>query len=112
MLYLDKAWSDLQALTGPGSGVEPARPAFRMFEGAVTMTGWGWEPWVRAVMPEEVVEIARDLEALTDHEAVAYFVDSGMDADDHEYPVSYLRAARTFVSGLAASCCGMAYMIG
>jgi hypothetical protein len=112
MLYLDKAWRELQALTRPGSAAVPARPAFRMFEGAVTMVGWGWEPWIRVVTPVEVAEIARDLEALADHEAVAFFMKSGMDGDGCEYPVSYLRAAQTFVSGLAARGCGMVYLIG
>ncbi|OJU39953.1 MAG: hypothetical protein BGN97_14110 [Microbacterium sp. 69-10] len=33
MLYLDKAWSYLQALTRPVDGGDDGRPSFRMFEG-------------------------------------------------------------------------------
>src|SRR5699024_1047701 len=49
MLYLDKAWSAMQALTAPNLPGEAPRPAYRMFEGRVTMDGYGWLPWARSI---------------------------------------------------------------
>nr|WP_314843226.1 hypothetical protein [uncultured Microbacterium sp.] len=107
MLYLDKAWSLLQALTGPSSANGAARSSHRMFEGQVTMDGYGWIPWVRAVSPEEVVEIARDL---ADLQPVA--IEEGAVDRDTQYMLDYLNRAVQFVSGLAVSGRGFVYMIG
>ena len=38
MLYLDKAWRELQELTRPPHGSHPTRPAYRMFEGTSRCT--------------------------------------------------------------------------
>jgi hypothetical protein len=116
MLYLDKAWSMLQRLTEPGSLDDQPRAAFRMFEGRVTGREWGWDAWVRALTPEEVVAIAHDLAGIDDAEARARFVEIGCfgrhsDAEA-DYGMRYLRAARMFVTGLAAEDRGMAYLIG
>ncbi len=69
MLYLDKAWRYLQQITGPPSATTPARPAYRMFEGRVTMRREGWIPWYRALASAEMAEVARDLAVVTDHMA-------------------------------------------
>ncbi|MCR8669592.1 YfbM family protein [Agrococcus sp. HG114] len=116
MLYLDKAWSMLQRLTGPGSGDGDVRPAYRMFEGHVTDREGGWEPWVRALPPDEVPAIARDLAGIDDAEARARLRESGRfggepDAEA-DYAMHYLDAARAFVSALATEGRGMAYLIG
>ncbi|MFT4137092.1 hypothetical protein [Microbacterium sp.] len=102
MLYLDKAWQELQYLTGPHLP-GGARPSYRMFEGRVTMQGYGWIPWVRALHPDEMPAIARDLWAIED-------ADAGSDTDS--YVVPYLRRAQAFASGLAAEGRGAVYMIG
>lgn len=114
MLYLDKAWSLLQALTAPKGGDEP-RPAYRMFEGRVTDTETGWVSWVRALTPNEVAAIARDLDSIDDDDAGARFRERARFGDpeaDAEYGHQYLRKARAFVAALAADGRGMAYMIG
>lgn len=115
LLYLDKAWSLLQALTAPKAGDEEPRPAYRMFEGRVTDTATGWVSWVRALTPGEVVAIARDLESIDDDDAEARFREHARWGDpdaEAAYGQQYLRAARAFVAGLVASGRGMAYKIG
>ena len=114
MLYLDKAWRHLQVLTAPLGAGMAERPAFRMFEGNVTMHNEGWEPWVRVLTPSEVLAIAQDLDDLSDAEArlrlpVSPFVDRDLDV---EYAVSYLRRARVFATNLADEGRGMVYLIG
>jgi hypothetical protein len=51
MLYLDKAWGALLALTRPALGDRSTCAASRMFEGEVAMHGLGWDPWVRTILP-------------------------------------------------------------
>lgn len=104
LLYLDKAWRALQVLTGP------SRAAYRMFEGSVTPSGLGWHPWVRAIAPEDVVDVAEDLRALVDEVATV-----GLCAgvfEDADYVLHFLLRARTYVEGLASEGRGMVYMIG
>ncbi|MFA4841090.1 MAG: DUF1877 family protein [Agrococcus sp.] len=116
LLYLDKAWPLLQALTAPGPGDSEARPAHRMFEGRVTSTDTGWHAWVRALSPDEVVDIARDLAPIDSEQAAASLraaARSGADPDaEAQYGAQHLGAASTFVSRLAAEGRGMVYMIG
>ncbi|MBT8158878.1 MULTISPECIES: DUF1877 family protein [Arthrobacter] len=114
MLYLDKAWGHLQVLTAPLRAGMAARPAFRMFEGNVTMHDDGWEPWVRALAPSEVLAIAQDLDDVSDAEVrlrlpVSPYVDRDLDV---EYAVGYLRRARVFARNLADEGRGMVYLIG
>ena len=103
LLYLDKAWRSLQLVTGP------TRAAFRMFEGSVTPTGLGWHPWIRALTPEDVAEVAEDLRARVDEVATV-----GLPAviEDEDYVLHFLLRARTYVEGLASEGRGMVYMIG
>lgn len=114
MLYLDKAWRHLQFLTSSSKAGEPARPAFRMFEGNVTMHHEGWEPWVRALTPSEVLTIARDLAEVSDDEL--QHVLPNLPHVDREsevkYAVAYLQRARAFVTNLADEGRGMVYLIG
>lgn len=112
LLYLDKAWPDLQALTLLTSPPGVARPAYRMFEGDVTVSvdGWSWDPWVRALAPTEIRLIAEDLDDLD--------ADVGGDRlrgpmrTDCDYVLHFLEQARRFTSGLARDGRGMAYLIG
>lgn len=114
MLYLDKAWRYLQFLTSSSKAGETVRPAFRMFEGSVTMNHEGWEPWVRALTPSEVVVIARDLVEVSDDEV--HHLLSNLPHVDREsgvkYAVAYLQRARAFVTNLAEEGRGMVYIIG
>jgi hypothetical protein len=116
LLYLDKAWPLLQELTGPRSPQDKPRPAYRMFEGAVTMRGWGWEPWVRPLAPGEVRDIARDLGSLTEGDARMRLSAPSSSGDRHPgdvgYALQFLDRARAFVDGLVADGRGMVYMIG
>ncbi|MCZ9881131.1 DUF1877 family protein [Arthrobacter sp. B2a2-09] len=114
MLYLDKAWRHLQVLTAPLRAGMAARPAFRMFEGNVTMHDEGWEPWVRALTPSEVLAIAQDLDDVSDAEVRLRLPDSPyVNRDlDVEYAVGYLRRARVFATNLADEGRGMVYLIG
>lgn len=57
MLYLDKCWSLLQRLTR--RSFDDVRPAYRLFEGGVDV--WavgGYEPYVKALSPEELRLVA------------------------------------------------------
>ncbi|MGO4591424.1 hypothetical protein [Paenarthrobacter sp. 2TAF44] len=114
MLYLDKAWRQLQAFTAPLGSVVVARPAFRMFEGSVTMHDDGWEPWVQALTPSDVVAIAQDLNIISEAElSLRLPVSPHIDrASDVQYSVGYLRRARVFVTNLADAGRGMVYLIG
>ena len=114
LLYLDKAWWDLQALTGPTRPTEPVRPAYRMVEGqpALSEDGWSWTPWVRALDPAEIRLIAQDLAELTAEVARDRLRREGATEDDADYVVHYLERARSFVGGLAREGRGMAYLIG
>ena len=63
-LHLERAWIDLQRLTRPADG-DVARPAYRMFEGNVSFdAGLGATPWVRAILPDDVIAIRDDLRLL------------------------------------------------
>lgn len=113
MLYLDKAWSALQALTGPTPDGRAAHASFRMFEGSVTMHDLGWEPWVRTILPEEVPAIRDDLCAF--EETQAHAAARGGRRGDHDeglYIAQYLRTAQEFVRSLAHDGRGMVYLIG
>jgi len=117
MLYLDKAWSALQALTRPRSDDGTARAAYRMFEGSVTMHDMGWDPWVRTILPEEVPAIRDDLCSIHQSrvQAWARTWHSPHGADDESelrYVLDFLGRAQEFVQSLAKDGRGMVYLIG
>jgi hypothetical protein len=115
MLYLDKAWSDLQDLTATEARDGVARPSFRMFEGNVTMRGWGWDPWVRVIVPSEVPSIRDDLNAIADAQVRAWARGRSHLRDEQEelqYVLQFLSRAREFVDALASDGRGMVYLIG
>ncbi len=115
-LNLDKAWPDLQQVTGPAHDKVLPRPAFRMFEGDVHWGPFGHDRWMRIIPPREVPIIAADLEALTeddirtklDGRPARYFdtVDESV-----EYIQNAIERARTFVRGLVESGRGFIYLI-
>lgn len=107
MLYLDKAWSGLQALTGPAMPGDLPRPAYRMFEGQVTMAGYGWIPWARALSPDEIAVIAEDLV-----EVQRTLPDDAVPDRDARYVRDFLQRAVDFATQVASSHRGVAYMIG
>lgn len=117
MLYLDKAWSALQALTRPSHEGPASESAYRMFEGAVTMDGMGWEPWVRVILPSEVPGIRDDLREV-DEKRIDDWVrrwrspHGAIDEAERRYVLDYLEHAREFVESLAAEGRGMVYLIG
>lgn len=115
MLYLDKAWRELQGMTRPSGGTAPPRPAFRMFEGEVRMCDGGWESWVRTIVPDEVAAIRDDLWRIgaRDIDASATPARYGGDIEgEREYVYTFLRRAQEFMVGLADRGRGMVYMIG
>ncbi len=116
MLYLDKAWTHLQLITSANTERSAPRPAFQIFEGQVTMHDRGWDPWIRAVTPEEVTLADQDLATITDHDAksrVQQWYHGFRDPDDEvRYALDFLERARLFVHGLAEDGRGMVYMIG
>lgn len=117
MLYLDKAWGLLQQLTAPATDTDETRPAHLMFEGRVTYNDdWGWDGWVRALTPEQVVEIAPDLDRIGDDEVKERLrgcaLPDGRSDAEARYALQYLGKAREFVAGLAAEGRGMVYLIG
>ncbi len=113
MLYLDKAWRELQLLTGPWRLEGTARPAFAMFEGEVAMRDLGWEAWVRPLFPEDLPGIERDLADLVRIEAEQITPSSATeDARDEVCMMHFLQRAHEFVAGLVADGRGMVYMIG
>lgn len=116
LLYLDKAWRELQWLTGPDDAGRPARPSYRMFEGQVTMRGFSWIPWVRTLVPDDMPAIARDLWSIEDADAIfddrVIWGPRGPGGAPDDDVVPYLRKARAFAAGLAAEGRGMVYTIG
>jgi hypothetical protein len=114
MLYLDKAWRELQHLTRPERPGGPASPAYRMFEGHVTTApdGYSWFPWTRALRPDEMAPIACDLDRLTPEVVRAGLRADRTDDGDVAYVLQYVEAARCFVAGLERDGRGMAYLIG
>lgn len=117
MLYLDKAWGALQALTRPASDGPREGQAYRMFEGQVTMHGMGWTPWVRVILPEEVPAIRDDL-CLFDESSVRAWAAGWRSpfGANHEnevrYVIDFLERAKQFVANLAEDGRGMVYTIG
>ncbi|WP_144794943.1 DUF1877 domain-containing protein [Microbacterium paludicola] len=117
MLYLDKAWSALQSLTHPRSGVACSGACHRMFAGRVTMHERGWSSWVRTILPEEVPAIRDDLIAITDEQVGAWmpaWLDPGGVRGEGElrYVLDFLHRAQAFVETLTANGRGMVYLIG
>lgn len=115
MLYLDKAWGPLQAITRPIAGGGSARAAFRMFDGRVTMHDDGWDPWVRTILPDEVPAIRDDVCGIGVSELTAWAKHGphGRDAEEElNYVLGHLRRAQEFVVGLVADGRGMVYLIG
>lgn len=117
MLYLDKAWSSLQSLTEPAADRAPAESCYRMFEGRVTHTGLGWEPWVRTLVPDDMPAIHSDLRTF-DGDRVRLWMRTWRnpyDTDDDEecrYVMRHLQSAHRFVEGLVEDGRGMVYLIG
>lgn len=107
LLYLDRAWSALQVATRPCTPAAEPRPAYRMFEGDVIMDydRCCWEPWGRALRPEEMDEISVDLGQITVADIAGWMF-------DEDYVLHYLQRARAFVDRLVADGRGMVYMIG
>lgn len=114
MLYLDKAWPALQALTRPTPDDGVVRAAYRMFEGDVTMHDMGWDPWVRTILPEEVPAIRDDLCAIGEARLQARILGgrSGRAEDELRYTLDYLRLAQGFTESLAMDGRGFVYLIG
>lgn len=117
MLYLDKAWSALQSLTRstPGDSATPA--SHRMFEGNVTLHARGWNPWIRAILPDDVPPIHDDLSSISEPRVRAWArtwaSPHGANGEDElHYVLDHLHRAQEFVESLAADRRGMVYLIG
>lgn len=89
-----------------------------MFEGQVDFDddGCSWRPWVRALPPDVVAAIARDLENISDHDIIASLSGSLSPASSWEadaaYATEYLHRASRFAATVASDRRGFAYMIG
>ena len=119
MLYLDKAWRNLQIMTEPSDPFGECRPAYRMFEGDVTpLENWeGWLPWVRAIPPEDVAPIADDLDEISHADFVSWFTRHNNESledgeSEAEYVGFHIDRARRFLRTLEKSGRGFTYMIG
>jgi hypothetical protein len=116
MLYLDNAWLALQSPKHPAPG-SPAGSSYRMFEGNVTMHGLGWDPWVRTILPEEVLVIRDDLCAIDESRVRAWARTwrSRHGADDESElrcVLDFLGQSQEFVQSHAAEGRGMLYLVG
>ncbi|WP_152360490.1 DUF1877 family protein [Microlunatus speluncae] len=115
MLYLDKCWRYLQALTQPDYGQDP-RPAYWLFEGEVTFVhdGLAWIPWTRVLDPDEVAEVARDLSLLGTDDVRSLLRQPGFrsSADEYGYIAQYLADAQDFAARMAKDGSGLVYLIG
>jgi hypothetical protein len=114
MLYLDKCWHYLQALTRPDHGAAP-RPAYRLFEGEVSYVEDGaYRPWVRVLDAEEVAEIARDLALLDEDDVRTWTAATSLSRgrEDFDYIKHYLAAAKDFITRLVPAGWGLLYLIG
>lgn len=81
-----------------------------------TNGGMTWTAWARALAPDEVVRIARDLEMIDDSDVRASLsgssrVDQDI-SDDVDYVVGFLNRARDFAVAAASDERGFAYLIG
>jgi hypothetical protein len=112
MLYLDKLWQELQLLTCPQRDDEPARPAYRMFQGDVTMSGLAWEPRYGVLVPAEMAQIAKDLSLLDDELETIGLGRVGLSGQMLDDTRHFLRRACSFTEGLVVDGRGMVYMIG
>lgn len=117
MLYLDKAWSALQDLTRPAPENPGAGASYRMFEGEVEMNDFGWDPWARTILPEEVPAIRDDLCSIDQARVQAWAHAwrgpyAARDEPDVRYVLDYLERAQEFVQSLVAVGRGMVYLIG
>jgi len=113
-LYLDKAWRFLQRATAPRRSDATPRVAYQMFEGQVDFDddGCSWRPWVRALPPDAVAAVARDLEHISDGDIIASLSPgTSLDADA-AYAAEYLHRASRFAAAVAADGRGFAYIIG
>lgn len=113
MLYLDKCWPLLQRLTHQSPG--EVRPAYRLFEGDVD--AWaigGYEPYVKALTPEELARVADDLETVTESDVEALFQrdDFFPREGDRDYLLEYLDEAKRFAVELRERGFGLVYTIG
>ncbi|MCP2047521.1 UNVERIFIED_ORG: hypothetical protein J3D58_001593 [Paenarthrobacter nicotinovorans] len=114
MLYLDKAWRQLQACTAPHTAGMGARPASRMFEGQVTMHHDGWDPWLRVLAPGEMAAVSQDLDSISKSDLRLGLGDlpyADKESDFHSTP-EYLQRARSFATNLTSTGRGMVYVIG
>lgn len=104
MLYLDKAWSELQQLFGE------ARPAAHLVHGEVTHTYDGWIPFERALTVKQVAAIAADLADYQPDDAE--IAAAAWRFGEVSYVRQYLEDARTFTAKLAEAGHGLVYLIG
>ncbi|MDF1488020.1 hypothetical protein [Tessaracoccus caeni] len=118
MLYLDKAWRYFQLVTSPPSPEHTSRAAYRMFEGNVTFADplTGYDRWVRPIPPDDVVEIALDLNKITPEQFAGLLrphIDNWhVKEEDIDYAVSYLPRAQEYMTGLVETDRGFVYTIG
>lgn len=117
MLYLDKCWHQLQELLGPRPG-RAARDAFQLVTGQVTHKTDGWIPFAQVLGPEEVRQVAEDLEQVDEEGVLAARIRGfhvevvNDDPEELRYVMEYLNSAKEFLTALADDGLGLVYVIG
>lgn len=117
VLFLDKAWRDLQWLLD-GTGDDPPRAAYELVRGEATQYGYGWTPYDRVLSAPEVADVARDLAAVNVPELYQAYTPrvspdwAAIMDGRREYVESYLWKASRFTARLAEQGLGLIYSIG
>ncbi len=114
MLYLDKAWRQLQEFF-----TQELPAALPLVDGDVTHVQCGWIPHIRVLAPDQVGDVAHALAAVGEVDVLAarlrtFGGDSVVNDDAYElrYVMEHLDAAKSFTTSLARDGLGLIYMIG
>ena len=119
--YLDKAWRGLQMLIADSSPNETDRPAAALVAGDVTFVGYGWDPYIGVLDPEELRRAAEDLKRVAEDIPFQWRPrrrnskarsGPGSVLLERDYINDYLSRLREYVTSLVAQEKGMIYMIG
>lgn len=111
MLYLDKCWRLLQALTRPEEG--ECRPAHILFAGYDRGGRYDYQPFLKALNPSEVAVAASDLATIGNEDLDRLFTRASPGwIGDRNYLEQYMSQAVEFTTELRSRGWGMVYMIG
>jgi len=111
MLYLDKAWRELQHVFTVQDGYLRPRISLELVKGNVTPVGpyGGHVGFVHVLPPEVVDEVARDIVLFEPVDDAS--IKESFPYSDAAYVNQYLRLAQTFMTELASDGMGLVYTI-